>query len=217
MPKLIWDQSGQKLYETGVDRGVLYVQSADGTYPEGVAWNGLTKVTQSPSGGEATSLYANNTKYLDLLSNEDFGFTIEAYMYPEEFEVCNGEAELVPGIVAGQQNRVAFGMTYRTMLGNDIKGADYGYKLHLIYGAKANPSEKAYSTVNDNPEAMSLSWECTTTPTSVEGFKPTSHICIDSTKVDAEKLAVLEGMLYGSEEKEAYLPSPAELVEVFKA
>lgn len=216
MAKLTWDQNGQKLYETGVEQGVLYPQSDDGTYPTGVAWNGLIGVTQSPSGAEPTALYANNVKYLELMSNEEFGFTIKAYMYPDEFEACNGEAELAEGVVIGQQNRTAFGMTYKTILGNDIKNNDYGYKLHLIYGAKAKPSEKDYNTVNENPEAMELSWECSTTPVKVEGYKPTAHVCITSTKVDAAKLKTLEDMLYGTESEEAKLPSLAELVELFK-
>lgn len=216
MAKLTWDQAGERLYETGVDQGVLYPQAEDGSYPAGVAWNGLIGVTQSPSGAEPTALYANNAKYLELMSNEEFGFTIKAYMYPDEFEACNGEAELAEGVVIGQQNRTAFGMTYRTILGNDVKGNDYGYKLHLIYGAKAKPSEMDYNTVNENPEAGEMSWECSTTPVKVEGFKPTAHVCITSTTVDSAKLKTLEEMLYGTESEEAHLPSVAELVELFK-
>lgn len=215
MPRLTWDQTGQKLYETGVEQAVLYPQAEDGSYPAGVAWNGLTGVTQSPSGAEPTPLYANNNKYLELMSNEEFGFTIKAYTYPDEFEACNGEAELAEGVVIGQQVRSAFGMSYKTILGNDIKNNDYGYKLHLIYGAKAKPSEKDYATINDNPEAMEMSWECSTTPVKVEGFKPTAHVCITSTKVDEGKLKSLEDMLYGTESEEAKLPSLAELVTLF--
>ena len=216
MAKLTWDQAGQKFYETGIDQGVLYPQVEDGSYPKGVAWNGLIGVAQSPSGAEPTALYANNAKYLELMSNEEFGFTIKAYTYPEEFEACNGEAELAEGVVIGQQNRTPFGMTYRTILGNDAKSNDYGYKLHLIYGAKAKPSELDFNTVNDNPEAIEMSWECSTTPVKVEGFKPTAHVCITSTTVDAGKLKQLEDMLYGTESEEAQLPSLTELVELFK-
>ena len=215
MAKLVWDQIGQKTYETGVDKGVLYPQIDDGSYPAGYAWNGLTGVTQSPSGAEPTPLYANNAKYAELTSDEDFGFTIEAYTYPDEFEACNGEAELAEGVVMSQQNRVPFGMAYRTIVGNDVKNNDYGYKLHLIYGAKAKPAQMAYKTVNNSPEAMTLSWECSTTPVKVEGHKPTAHICIDSTKVDATKLKALEDILFGTESEEAYLPLPAEVATLF--
>ena len=217
MAKLKWDQTGEKLYETGTDRGVLFPMGDAGTYENGVAWNGLTAVNQSPSGAEPTPLYADNIKYLELMSNEDFGFSIEAYTYPDEFAACNGEAELAAGVSIGQQARKAFGMTYRSIIGNDVKNNEYGYKIHLIYGAKAAPSEKAYATVNDSPEAMTLSWECTTTPVEVEGFKPTAYVCIDSTKVDAEKLKALEDKLYGTESEEATLPMPAELVTMFAA
>lgn len=207
MSKLVWDKTGERLYETGVKMGVLYVQEA-GAYPKGVAWNGLTAVTESPSGAEATPLYADDIKYLNLMSAEEFGATIEAYTYPDEFKVCNGEAELVAGISLGQQARKTFGMCYRTTIGNDVDGNDHGYKLHLIYGALAAPSEKAYATINDSPEAITFSWEVTTTPVNVEGFKPTSYVVIDSTKVDATKLAALEAKLYGSESEEATLPLP---------
>lgn len=216
MAKLVWDQSGQRIYETGVKMGVLYVQNADGTYPKGVAWNGLTAVNETPSGAEATPLYADDTKYLELRSAEEFGATIEAYTYPEEFEACDGSAELAPGVKVGQQARNAFGLCYRTIVGNDIKNNDFGYKLHLIYGATAAPSEKAYATVNDSPEAVTFSWEVSCTPVEVPGFKPSACITIDSTKVDSEKLAALEAKLYGSDEEEAMLPLPTELAEMFK-
>ena len=222
MSKLVWDQTGERLYETGVKNGVLYVQE-NGAYPKGVAWNGLTAVTEAPSGAEATALYADDIKYLNLISNEELGATIEAYMYPEEFAVCNGEAELpvdgkgIPGVVMGQQTRKAFGLCYRTTLGNDTEGNDYGYKLHIIYGCMAAPSERAYNTINDSPEAITFSWEVTTTPVPVTGGKPTASITIDSTKVDAEKLAALEAILYGSESEEAKLPLPDEIAEIFKA
>lgn len=210
MSKLVWDQTGERRYETGVKNGVLYVQE-NGIYPKGVAWNGLTAVTESPSGAEATPLYADDIKYLNLMSAEEFGATIEAYTYPDEFAVCDGSAELVPGVMLGQQSRKAFGMAYKTTLGNDTDGNDYGYKLHLIYGALAAPSEKGYATINDSPEAITFSWEVTTTPVSVNGFKPTASVVIDSTKVDAEKLAALEAVLFGSEEAEAKLPLPDEI------
>ena len=216
MAKIVWDQSGQRLYETGVKMGVLYVQDASGAYPKGVAWNGLTAVNETPSGAEATPLYADDIKYLNLRSAEDFGATIEAYMYPEEFEACDGSAELAPGVKIGQQARNAFGLCYRTVLGNDIAGNDYGYKLHIIYGATAAPSEKAYATINDSPEAITFSWEVNCTPVEVEGFKPTASLVIDSTKVDAEKLAALEAKLYGDESTEAMLPLPAEIAAIFK-
>jgi len=217
MAKLIWDQTGERLYETGVKNGVLYPQADGGTYPQGVAWNGLTAVTESPSGAEASPLYADDIKYLELMSNEEFGGSIEAYTYPDEFAACDGSAELVAGVKIGQQPRKAFGFSYRTVLGNDVKSNDYGYKLHLVYGAKAAPSEKAYATINDAPEAITFSWEFTTTPVSVAGFKPTAHVEIDSTKVDATKLAALEAILYGSESEEARLPLPDEVAELMKA
>lgn len=215
MAKLVWDQTGERYYETGVKMGVLYPQE-DGTYPKGVAWNGLTAVTESPSGAEATALYADDTKYLSLMSAEEFGATIEAYTYPDEFAQCDGSAELAKGVSIGQQKRKAFGLCYRTVLGNDTDNNDYGYKLHLIYGALAAPSEKAYATINDSPEAITFSWEVTTTPVSVTGFKPTASITIDSTKVDAEKLAALEAKLYGSASEEAQLPLPDEVATIFK-
>ena len=216
MAKLVWDQSGQRFYETGVKNGVLYVQDESGAYPKGVAWNGLTAVTESPSGAEATPLYADDIKYLELFSAEEFGATIEAYTYPEEFEACDGSAELAEGIVIGQQARKAFGLCYKTVIGNDVKGNDLGYKIHLIYGCKAAPSEKAYQTINDSPEAITFSWEVTTTPVNVDGFKPTSTLVIDSTKVDSAKLAAIEAKLFGSESEEASLPLPDEIVDMMK-
>lgn len=217
MAKLVFDESGKRFYETGVSKGVLYVQDASGAYPQGVAWNGLTAVNEAPSGAEATPLYADDIKYLELRSAEEFGATIEAYTYPDEFEACDGSAELAEGVVIGQQARKAFGLCYRTIVGNDVQGNDFGYKLHLIYGATAAPSEKAYATVNDSPEAVTFSWEVTCTPVEVEGFKPTATVVIDSRKVDADKLAALEAKLYGSEAEEAQLPLPAEIAAMFKA
>ena len=211
MPKLTWDNTGERIFETGVKQGVLYPIQSDGRYSKGVAWNGLTAVTESPSGAEATPLYADDIKYLNLLSNEEFGATIEAYTYPDEFAECDGSAELATGVMIGQQKRKVFGLCYRTAIGNDVDGNDHGYKLHLIYGCLAAPSEKAYSTINDNPEAITFSWEVTTTPVNVEGFKPTSQITIDSTKADPTKLAALEAILYGSAEIEARLPLPDEV------
>lgn len=211
MAKIVWDESGKRLYETGVKNGVLYVQDENGAYNKGVAWNGLTAVTESPSGAEATPLYADDIKYLELFSAEEFGATIEAYTYPEEFEACDGSASLGTGVTIGQQDRKTFGLCYRTVLGNDVKSNEYGYKLHLIYGAKAAPSEKGYQTINDSPEAITFSWEVTTTPVNVAGFKPTASVTIDSTKIDAAKLKTIEDMLYGTESVEAKLPLPDEL------
>jgi len=200
MAKLKWDQTGERLYETGIDRGVLYVYDTDSsTYGTGVAWNGLTAVNETPSGAESNPQYADNIKYLDLYSAEEFGATIEAFTYPAEFEECDGSAELVKGVTIGMQNRKMFGFSYRTLIGNDTEGTDHGYKLHLVYGAKASPSEKSRSTVNDSPEAVTFSWEVTTTPVTVESFKPTSHLIIDSTKADPAKLAELEKKLYGDD------------------
>lgn len=212
MPKITWDKTGDRLYETGVNKGVLYPFSGS-AYNKGVAWNGLTAVTESPSGAEATPLYADNIKYLNLVSAEEFGATIEAYTYPDEFAACNGEAELAKGVSIGQQARQTFGMSYQTKIGNDVN-SELGYKIHIIYGALAAPSEKAYSTVNDSPEAITFSWEVTTTPVEVTGFKPTAYVVIDSTKVEAEKLALLEAKLYGSESEEATLPLPDEIVSI---
>lgn len=217
MSKLTWDQTGDRLYETGVKMGVLYPQATGGVYPKGVAWNGLTAVTESPSGAEATPLYADDIKYLNLMSAEEFGATVEAYTYPDEFAECDGSASLADGVSIGQQSRKAFGLCYRTVLGNDVDSNDYGYKLHLIYGALAAPSEKSYATINDSPEAITFSWSVTTTPVNVTGFKPTSCVTIDSTKVDKDKLAALEAILYGSESEEARLPLPDEIAELMKA
>lgn len=216
MPKLKWDETGKRLYETGVSKGVLYPQAAGGTYPQGYAWNGLTGVTESPSGAEPTALYANNHKYLSLMSAEEFGATIEAYTYPDEFAACNGEADLHEdsGITIGQQTRTPFGLSYQTQIGNDSEGESHGYKIHLIYGALAAPSEKAYATINDSPEAITFSWEVSTTPVEVEGFKPTASLTIDSTKVDAAKLSKIEDLLYGTAEAEAQLPLPAQIIQI---
>lgn len=214
MSKLVWDQTGERFYETGVDHGVLYPIQEGGVYSKGVAWNGLTGVTESPSGAEASPIYADNIKYLNLMSAEEFGATIEAYTYPDEFAECDGSASIATGVYIGQQRRKAFGLSYRTVLGNDVDNNEYGYKLHLIYGALAAPSEKGYTTINDSPEAITFSWEVTTTPVNVTGFKPTACVTIDSTKADASKLAALEAILYGSDDEEARLPLPDEVVEI---
>lgn len=216
MAKIVFDQSGERFYETGVKNGVLFVQNENGEYGNGVAWNGLTAITESPSGAEATPLYADDIKYVELTSAEEFGATIEAYTYPEEFEACDGSASLVEGITIGQQDRVPFGLCYKTVVGNDVRGNDLGYKLHLIYGAKAAPSERAFQTINDSPEAITFSWEITTTPVNVTGFKPTANLVIDSTKVDAAKLAIIEAKLFGSESEEPTLPLPDEIVALMK-
>jgi hypothetical protein len=215
MSKLVWDQIGERYYETGVEKGVLYPVE-NGTYQAGVAWSGLTTVTEKPSGAESTALYADNTKYLNLMSNEDFGGSIEAYTYPEEFARCDGSASIATGVIIGQQKRPSFGLSYVNKVGNDTDGTDLGYKIHLVYGAQASPSEKAYATVNDSPEAITFSWEFTTTPVQVPGFKPTATVVIDSTKAKAEHLAALETILYGSEDTEARLPLPEELMTIFK-
>lgn len=199
MSRLTWDAAGERLYETGVKQGVIYPQNSSGAYPVGVAWNGLTSVSESPSGADANPFYADDTKYIELRSAEEFGGTIEAYTYPDEFAVCDGTAELMSGVLVGQQTRKPFGLCYRTIIGNDTDSNDHGYKLHLVYNATASPSEKQYQTVNDSPELITFSWEFTTTPIPVTGHKNTSTIVIDSTKVDAEKLAVLENVLYGTD------------------
>ena len=217
MSKIVWDQTGERLYETGVKRGVLYVQDSGGTYPKGVAWNGLTAVTESPSGAEATPLYADDIKYLNLISTEELGGTIEAYTYPDEFAECDGSASIATGVYIGQQARKTFGMCYTTTVGNDVDSNAHGYKLHLIYGALASPSEKAYSTINDSPEAITFSWEFSTTPVNVTGFKPTANIVIDSTKATPEKMAALEKILYGDTEVEPRLPLPDEVAQVMSA
>lgn len=210
MSKIVWDQVGDRLYETGVKNGVLYPQT-NGTYPLGVAWNGLTAVTESPSGAEPTPLYADDIKYLNLMSNEELGGTIEAYTYPDEFAECDGSAELGDGVFIGQQTRKLFGLCYRTVLGNDTELDNHGYKLHIVYGCLASPSEKSYSTINDSPEPITMSWEFSTTPVEVTGHKPTASITIDSTKANPEKLAALEAILYGSESEEPRLPLPDEI------
>lgn len=217
MSKLVWDQTGERLYETGVKQGVLYPQGTDGKYPKGVAWNGLTTVTESPSGAEATPLYADDIKYLNLISTEELGGTIEAYTYPDEFAECDGSAAIATGVYIGQQPRKTFGLSYRTTLGNDVDSNAHGYKLHLVYGALASPSEKAYATINDSPEAITFSWEFSTTPVNVNGFKPTANIVIDSTKVKAENLANLEKILYGDTDTEARLPLPDEVATIMSA
>ena len=225
MSRLTWDKTGERYYETGVKQGVLYPIQSDGKYSKGVAWNGLTAVTESPSGAEATALYADDIKYLNLISTEEFGATIEAYTYPDEFAECDGSAALADGVMIGQQKRKTFGLCYKTTVGNDVDGNDYGYKLHLIYGCLAAPSEKAYATINDSPEAITFSWEVSTTPVNVNGFKPTSQITIDSTKIadgKKTKLAELEDILYGkdndvSETSGPRLPLPDEVATLFAA
>ena len=217
MSRLVWDKTGDRLYETGVKQCVLYPQ-VSGAYPKGVAWNGITSVTESPSGAEPSPLYADDTKYLNLMSTEEFGASIEAYMYPEEFEACDGSAEIAPGVSIGQQKRQSFGLCYRTIIGNDTESNEHGYKLHIIYGALAAPSEKAYATVNDSPEAITFSWELSTTPVNVTGGNPTASLTIDSTKVNAEKLKALEDILYGSETESTgpRLPLPDEIATLLK-
>lgn len=216
MSKLVWDQDGERLYETGVENGVLYPKSDEGTYPKGYAWNGLTGVSEAPSGAEETALYADNIKYLSLTSTEEFGATITAYTYPDEFEQCDGSADIAPGVTVGQQDRIPFGLVYKTKIGNDTKGNNHGYKLNLVYSAKAKPSSRDYKTINDSPEAIEMSWEITTTPVNVPGLKATAHLTINSTKVDPVKLAKLEDILFGSETTDARLPLPAEVIEIFK-
>ena len=213
--RLTWDQVGERLYETGVDRGVLFIPDGSGDYDEGHAWNGLTTVTESPSGADATPTYADNIKYLNLVSAEQFGATIEAYTYPEAFGQCDGTASPSSGISIGQQSRKHFGLCYRTRVGNDVDGTDLGYKLHLVYGALAAPSEKAYASINDTPEALTFSWELSTTPVEVPGYKPTASLTIDSTKVDSDALSALEDMLYGTSGADPHLPLPAEVLSLF--
>lgn len=223
MSAIVWDKTGERIYESGVDHGVLYPQDDTGAYAGGVAWNGLIGITESPSGAESNPQYADNIKYLDLMSAEEFGATIEAYMYPVEFEECDGTAEVAPGVTIGQQNRKTFGMSYRTKVGNDVAGQDYGYKLHLFWGAKASPSEKNFQTINDSPEATTFSWEVTTTPVVLttinpktkKVYNPTASMVVNSTKVDATKLAALEKILYGDTESESRLPTPDEVIAIF--
>lgn len=217
MPKrLDWDAVGERTYETGVDRGVLFVQKADGTYDNGVVWNGLTEVSESPEGAEPTSLYADNIKYLTLYSAEEFGFSITAYSAPEEFEACDGTAEVAPGVYIGQQNRSSFGFCYRTKVGNDTAKDEFGYKLHIYYGCFASPSERTNGTISDSPEAMELSWDVDCTPVNVPGFKPTASITINSTKITEEGMKKIEDILYGSDSAESRLPSPTEIIELLK-
>ena len=216
MARLIWDEVGQRFFETGVKNGVLYVQDNDGSYKNGVVWNGLTAVTESPSGAEETPLYADDVKYLTLRSAEEFGATVEAYTYPEEFEQCDGSAAIAAGVTIGQQARRAFGLCYRTSVGNDIQGQNFSYKLHLIYGCTVAPSEKSYSTINDNPEAITFSWELSTVPVPVEGFSPTASLVIDASKVDEGKMELLENALFGDESNEAKLLLPNEIMEMLK-
>jgi hypothetical protein len=212
---LAWDQSGDRTYETGVDKGVLYTVDGTGAYAKGYAWNGLTAVTESPTGADANPLYADNIKYLNLVAAEQFGGTIEAYTYPDEFGQCDGTAEPHPGVRVGQQGRKPFGLSYRTLMGNDLDGEDYGYKLHLVYGALAAPSDKAYASVNDKPAAISFKWTFTTTPVAFAAGKPTAIITIDSTLVSAGDLTALETVLYGSDSADARLPLPADVVTMF--
>jgi hypothetical protein len=215
MAPLTWDQVGDRLYEVGVDRGVLYLPDPAGVYNSGFAWNGLTTVTESPTGAEPSAQYADNIKYLNLVSAEEFGATIEAFTYPEEFGQCDGTALPEPGVALGQQGRKTFGLSFRTRVGNDVEGTEFGYKLHLIYGAQAAPSEKAYATINDSPEAITFSWEVTTTPVPVTGYKPTSLIVIDSTIVEAADLTALENLLYGQAAVEPALPTPDAVLALF--
>jgi len=218
MPRNInWDETGKRIYETGVDRGVLYRKQVDGSYKHGVAWNGLTNVSENPTGAEPNPIYADNIKYLNLLSVEESEGTIEAYTYPDEFSECDGTAELTTGVLVGQQPRKTFGLAYRTKIGNDVDGEDHGYKLHLLYGALAAPSEKSYQTINDSPEAVTFSWDYTTTPVEIEGMKPSAIVVIDSTKVDSAKLAALEAILYGVDAVEGRLPLPDEVLSIIES
>lgn len=223
MSRITWGDSGKRLYETGVDRGVLYPMDATGKYGKGVAWNGLRTVSENPSGAEPQKYYADNIEYANIMSAEEFAAAIGAYTYPPEWKECDGSVEIAPGVYAGQQNRKPFGFTYRTLIGNDTEGTEHGYKLHLVYNGKASPSDKEHESINENPELMEFSWDVSTTPVpftkTIEGktLKPTSHIEIDSTKVDATKLAALEDILYGSETDEPRLPTPDEVIDLFTA
>lgn len=221
MSKLVWDADSQRLYETGTSKGVLYTRDETGAYPNGVAWNGLTGFTETPSGAEPTDLYADNIKYLTMRSAETLGGTLTAYTYPDEFAECDGSASVTPGMSIGQQARKSFGFSYQSLLGNDVAGNDYGYKIHIIYGATASPSERAYGTVNDSPEAIEFSWEITTTPVAVEGYKPTSLVTIDSTQFADEaakaRLKALEDILYGTDDVEPHLPLPDEIKTILTA
>lgn len=217
MARLVWDGTGDKLYETGVDRVVLYLQGTGGAYSKGVAWNGVTSFSENPTGAESNSEYADNIKYLNLISAEDMESSIEAYTYPPEWAECDGSVEVAPGVYIGQQNRKAFGLAVRTLIGNDVDGQDHGYKLHLLYGAQASTSERTYETMNDSPEAITFSWDITTTPVNVSGHKPTASLIIDTTKADATKVAALEAILYGDESNEPRLPLPDEVIELMKS
>ncbi len=217
MPRLDWDKVGERFFETGVDRGVLYIPDAAGVYGTGVPWNGLTSVTESPSGAESTPQYADNIKYLNLISAEEFGATIEAFTYPAEFAQFDGSVVISAGVALGQQNRRVFGLSYRTRVGNDLVGTDLGYKLHLVYGCQAAPSERGYATINDSPEALAFSWELTTTPVAVANYKPTSLITVDSTKVSVANLTTLENALWGAATGTAKLPLPDEVIAMFPA
>lgn len=215
MTKLVWDDESSRIYETGTDRGVLYPKTVGGAYGTGVAWNGLTAVTESPSGAEETKLFADNIKYLSLYSAEEFGGTIEAYTYPDEWEECDGSKELAPGVHIGQQARKGFGLCYRTVIGNASEGESYGYKIHIVYNGMASPSEKSYSTINDSPEAITFSWQFSTTPTSFgENLKPSATLVIDSTKIAEDKLTAIEALLYGSTTEDPTLPTPARIIEI---
>nr|DAJ59447.1 MAG TPA: tail tube protein [Bacteriophage sp.] len=214
MAKLVWDTEGQKTYETGVEKCVLYPRASNGTYPKGVAWNGITSISENPSGAEASPLYADNKKYLSLMSTEELALSVEAYTYPEEYAECDGSAQAIDGVHVAQQRRKSFGLCYKTLFGNDTEGTDHGYKLHLVFGCLASPSEKQFSSVNESPEAISFSWEINTTPIDVKGFKPTALITIDSTKVNAAKLKALEDTLYGTDTTEAKLPLPSEVLTI---
>lgn len=215
MSRIVWDATGERVYETGVDRGVLFLQRPDGTYDPGIPWNGLRSVSQSPEGGEDETLWADNIKYLTLRAAEELNFSIGAYSSPDEFDECDGSIEVAPGVTIGQQNRTNFGFAYRSIVGNDTQKDNYGYKIHIYYGCSASPSDREYNTVNDSPEAAELSWDCSTIPVAVPGHKPTASVTIDSTKVDAEKLKSFEDMLYGTDEDESQLPSPAEIMAHF--
>lgn len=224
MSKLQWDKVGKRTFETGVDHGVLFPMGKNNAYDKGVAWSGLTAINENPSGGEPNPFYADNIKYLNIMGTEDFGFGIEAYTYPDEWEACDGSAEVAPGVTVGQQTRRMFGLSWQTLVGNDTEGQTYGYKIHLAYGALASPSQRNHGTVNENPEPTALSWDATTTPVAVPGFKPTAHMVIDSTKTSAEKMAALEAILYGKDPTseggadgvDPRLPLPAEIIELMK-
>ena len=214
--KLVWDQTGEREFETGVSKGVLYVAEG-GDYPKGEAWNGLSKVSESPEGADATAVYANNKKYLNLVADEQYKATISAFMYPDGFKECNGESSLGKGVTIGQQKRKSFGFSYQTLIGNDTDGTDHGYKIHLVYGCTAAPSSIDHSSVNESPEATEMSWEISTVPVDVPGFKPTATLVINSTETDAATLKKIEDLLYGTEEAEARLPLPAEIITILES